>query len=517
MKRSIKSVNIRPGVGFLSLLPHLNYKPWFALAEFVDNALQSFLSHRNELEQIEGEGCRLRVYIELDPVDGGCITIRDNAAGIHEQDYLRAFQPAALPPDRSGLSEFGIGMKSAACWFADYWTVRTSAFGETIERTVAFDTKIIVNDNIEDIIVSEIETRADSHYTEIVLTKLEKIPKGKTIAKIKEHLASIYRMFIRDSILELYFDKELLTCPAQKVLTVPFYKGGSEEAVEWQKEINMDLGLGLRAYGFAALCDKASTSHAGFALFRRNRLIQGSGEETYRPEYIFKHSNSFTYQRLFGEIHLEGFGVSHTKDGFQWEEHEETFLELLKEELDKEPLSLIKQAEGYRARLKPKELKAGVEAAAERTSEVIKNEVISVLQEQLDKPLESNEPEAILPPATALARREINVELNGCQWQITLELSDDPTIGDWIDLCEQPFSTNADASSDVRKIEIRLSVIHPFMERFGGAELSQIEPLVRIGVAIGLAEVIARNSGVRKAGAIRQNINKLLRSALSKP
>jgi hypothetical protein len=33
-----KKVNIRPGVSVLSVLRHLNYSPWFALAELVDNS-----------------------------------------------------------------------------------------------------------------------------------------------------------------------------------------------------------------------------------------------------------------------------------------------------------------------------------------------------------------------------------------------------------------------------------------------------------------------------------------------
>lgn len=521
MKDNIKSVNIRPGVGFLSLLPHLNYKPWFALAEFVDNSLQSYLSYRNELEKIEGEGCKLKVYVELDATDDGRIIIRDNAAGIHEQDYSRAFRPAALPPDRSGLSEFGIGMKSAACWFADYWMVRTSALGENIERTVAFDTKTIVRDDVEDVIVDERSACPNTHYTEIVLTKLEKFPKGKTIGKIKEHLTSIYRMFLRESMLELYFDGESLVYQEPSILIAPFYKRPSEETYEWRKEVNFDFGLGFRAHGFAALRETGSTSHAGFALFRRNRLIQGSGEETYRPASIFERPNSFTYQRLFGEFHLEGFGVSHTKDGFQWEEHEEIFLEFLKEELDKEPLPLLDQAEGYRARLKTKEqikeLKSGAEIATERTSEVIEHEVPRVLQEQLDNPPDNNDPPPTLPPITTLSRREINVDLDGCQWQIILELSDDPSIGDWVDVYDQVITTDSVANGEVRQVGIRLALAHPFMVRFGGAEPSRIEPLLRVAVAIVLAEITARNSGVRQAGAIRHNINKLLRVALSKP
>ena len=49
---AVTSVNIRPDVTILSVLQHLNYRPWFALAEFVDNALESFLENRKEL------GCR---------------------------------------------------------------------------------------------------------------------------------------------------------------------------------------------------------------------------------------------------------------------------------------------------------------------------------------------------------------------------------------------------------------------------------------------------------------------------
>src|SRR5436309_5022540 len=101
---SIQSVNIRPGVSMLSVLSHLNYKPWFAMAEFVDNSLQSFLQHREKLEQLHGADYKLKVSIELNDADGGRIAIRDNAAGIAESDYERAFRPAEVPADRTGLS-----------------------------------------------------------------------------------------------------------------------------------------------------------------------------------------------------------------------------------------------------------------------------------------------------------------------------------------------------------------------------------------------------------------------------
>ena len=136
---AISKRDIRPGVSVLAVLRHLNYRPWYALGEFVDNAVESFAIHKRELENLHGRSVQLRVHIDIDTASPARISIRDNAAGIFESEYTRAFRPAAIPPDRSGLAEFGMGMKSAACWFAPRWTVRTSALGEPVARTVQFD------------------------------------------------------------------------------------------------------------------------------------------------------------------------------------------------------------------------------------------------------------------------------------------------------------------------------------------------------------------------------------------
>ena len=104
----LDTVNIRPGVSILSVLRHLNYRPWYALAEFVDNSLQSFITQRTEIQTADKSDVNLRVAIDLDISDGGRITIRDNAGGILESEYSRAFRPAEIPPDCSGLCEFGM-------------------------------------------------------------------------------------------------------------------------------------------------------------------------------------------------------------------------------------------------------------------------------------------------------------------------------------------------------------------------------------------------------------------------
>ena len=75
-------INIRPGVSVLSVLRHLNYSYWHALGEFVDNALQSYLTNKDAITKADGVAHPLQVKIALSLADGGVITVRDNAAGI---------------------------------------------------------------------------------------------------------------------------------------------------------------------------------------------------------------------------------------------------------------------------------------------------------------------------------------------------------------------------------------------------------------------------------------------------
>jgi hypothetical protein len=188
----IERVNIRPGVRILSILRHLNYKPWFALAEFVDNAVQSYSENRARLESLHGTKFQLRVDIDIESGPLSRITIRDNAAGIARADFPRAFRPAAIPPDRSGLSEFGMGMKSAACWFAPRWRVRTKALDGDVERKIDFDVAKIVNDQIDELDILETSAPPKAHFTEITLDDLFRVPFGRTIGKIGSFRKSFF-------------------------------------------------------------------------------------------------------------------------------------------------------------------------------------------------------------------------------------------------------------------------------------------------------------------------------------
>jgi len=139
-----------------------------------------------------------------------------------------------------------------------------------------------------------------------------------------------------------------------------------------------------------------------------------------------------------------------------------------------------------------------------------------IIDKQLNEEPVSKSPPRTLPPSVATAsKREIEVILRDAKWKITLDLSNDPAVSDWISISDQPSTQSK--IDPIRHVGVRLSLAHPFMERFGGTDPDQIEPLLRLAAAICLAEIVARDSGVSQAGTIRRNINELLRDALSKP
>jgi Histidine kinase-, DNA gyrase B-, and HSP90-like ATPase len=501
-------VEIRPEVAMYSAFARLNYEPWYALAEFVDNALQSYLANRTALQAIHGASFRLHVGVN---VSDDLIEIRDNAAGIAGADFPRAFRPASPPPDTSGLSEFGLGMKAAACWFSRRWSVSTSALGESVERTIVYDIPEITSRGLERLPVAESPYAVTDHYTHLRLEALNVRPKTSAIAKIKRHLASIYRMFLRDGSLDLRVQGEALTYAPPEFLRAARSDNPAGAPIEWRKDLALSLGEGRRIWGWAGLLSTASVVNAGFALFRRDRLIEGSHGDAYRPEVLFRKSNSYTFQRLIGEFSVEGFTVSHTKDGIQWDDLEEEVLHRLRHELDREPLPLLRQAEGYRARLA--RVPAFPVASPADTDTVVGQRVLPLVDAQTQKSSDLELPPSDLFPSPTLPPAETELLLfhQGQRWRVSVEIVTNEAVSEWLDIVEEV------RVADEYELRLRINLAHPFLVRFispGGPELTAF---VRLGVALAMSESAARAAGVRQAGTVRRNLSQLLRGHLAGP
>lgn len=512
-------VDITPGVAILGVLSHLNYEPWYALAEYVDNALQSAHVERDAIHEVE-EDPHLAVNIEIDPAGPGRIIIEDNAGGIRIDDFPRAFRAAEIPPDRSGLSEFGMGMKSASIWFAQKWTVETSSVGDPHVYIVRFDMKDVLSGNHSKLAITTADADVNSHFTRITLTSLNQIPRGRTLGKIRDHMRDIYRTFLRSGELRLVVAGERLHYREPAILVAPDARSQGEtaqEAVRWRKEIDIRLGDSLSAHGFAALREEGSTREAGFALFRRGRIIVGSGDAPYRPSVIYGRGNSYRSQRLFGELNIDGLPVSHTKDGFQWGEYEEQFLEALRAQLDSDPLPLLKQAENYRSRTVNRQQTRLILEATDSTARSIEHtlpstlgDVVSAADVGTSYAVSDDALSVPAPDVTVVAaNRIVEFDLHGQAWEVAVSSVQDSGSTKWL------TRTIDRPSSGPVRVELALNAAHPFVRQFALGDRDSYEAVLRIAVALVVAESLTMDAGLEFVGTMMRHFDELITRALA--
>ena len=327
-----KKINIRPTTSVYATYKNIRYDPWTAIAEFVDNSTQSFYDNEAKLSSIKyWDGLDVEIEYVKDKVHGDTLVIRDNAYGMDFEDFKRAIILDS-PPRKKSRSEFGMGLKTAACWFGICWSVETTRYGDTAKYYAEVDVDALSKYKNEEIAVDETKCSKAEHGTTIRIWKLNRTMSSVQIGKTKNQLRGMYRADLRSGKIHIYYNGEALSYQAPKVLEEELPSG---ETKTWKKDIDISFdfeGEQKRVYGFVALLDEGSTSGAGFTLIREGRVIVGGYENGYRPEEIFEKSNSFVYQRLFGELNLDGWRVTQTKDAFDlYGGLEEVLIEKLKE------------------------------------------------------------------------------------------------------------------------------------------------------------------------------------------
>src|SRR5262245_40680601 len=231
-------VPIRPQVGVFGVFEAVDYKAWYALAEFIDNAVQSALDARasGALPQPHEP---LQVDIDVTSGYGGVVAVRDNAGGIPLDRFRTAFEVGSPPPDTSGLSVYGIGMKSASAWFANRVRITTTVYGEPVRRIVEYDFPKIISNGTQELEVVQQTASAESHGTDVLLTELKNPINTKTHSKVRDHLTSIYRNYIRDGRLVLTYQGDVLAYQDPEVLTASFCKTPGQTALTWRKDLDI--------------------------------------------------------------------------------------------------------------------------------------------------------------------------------------------------------------------------------------------------------------------------------------
>ena len=319
-------LNIQPAASILNVFSRLSYKPWYAIAEFVDNSTQSYISHQDELDNDEFFE-KLVVDVRYDS-EKNTLTITDNAYGMEIDRFKDAIILDSRNETQSGRNEFGMGLKTAASWFGNVWTVKSTKYGSNNRYVATVDIPKLKEDNLNSIEIHRDHVDPKTHETEIIIEQVtKKITGARTIGKIRDLLSSMYRRDINNRNIEVLFNGVPIEFEDYPVLT-------NFRGKEWKKDLDFRVQFLDKEYkvtGFVAIMNPGSFSKSGFALFRQDRVVIGGTDENYKPYDIFGQAQSQRSLKLFGELNMNDFPVNQAKDGFIWDDGlEDAFIDELK-------------------------------------------------------------------------------------------------------------------------------------------------------------------------------------------
>ena len=361
-------VDVSPEMQLYKILQRQSYDIGTALAEFVDNSVQSFVDKNKAIKAIDGRDSVLRILIVVDSREGS-IVIKDNAGGINRSDFQKAIRMGndrGINPNSESLSVYGIGMKTSAIWFSNNWSVETSALGSSEKLIANFDLDNLLYTGSTKIEVLSQPEDEKLHYTNIIISNcLRGLDESEEYFKdtVLPYLQETFFKF-KDIHIEIEYDSLVLQStqaflidPAP--LEYPRVDGKgeklSDELVVWRRKLNF-LHQGKRVRGFVMIMDPGSYKSPGIRLLRNRRVILGTkgGDRQNKPENILGTSNKYAAQRLYGELTLNEFSVNFMKSGF--DENMDALYRALRSELIARPPDLeedfISQATNFRKNLK---------------------------------------------------------------------------------------------------------------------------------------------------------------------
>ncbi len=321
-------IQLELGYQVIQSYKRLSYTPWHAIAELVDNSTQSYFDNQEELDEALTESPnKLFVGIVYEPADGGLLRVSDSAMGMSYDELVNALRVGFPPKNTSGRSKYGMGMKTASCWIGNKWTVRTKKLGETVEHNISVDVnKIASGEN--DLSHRGVQGKSRSeHYTIIEIKEHNQVFRGRTLGKIKDYLRSIYRQDLRRNSVTIEWQGNALEWCDKDFLFLEAPDGSI-----YKKDFKFTVN-DKKVNGWVGVLSKGSRAKAGFSILNADRVVRG-WPESWRPEriYGFQGRNDLINQRLVGEIYLDGFEVSHTKDDILWHGDEQEEVEKLLEQ-----------------------------------------------------------------------------------------------------------------------------------------------------------------------------------------
>lgn len=207
---------------------------------------------------------------------------------------------------------------------------------------------------------------------------------------------------------------------------------------------------------------------------------------------------------MIGEIDVSELQVTSFKDQIDWRTGQENELQSkLRALLESSEYPMLKMAQNYRSTSKSPSAKNTVKRSMEDSSDALEKMFGNANISELEKP----SPEDAFTPLNIADIEERS---------ITLPFDGNPTLIFRVVIEEgdaKLFRMNYEPEEGY---VFTINRAHPFMNSFANLPGADLDPIFRMSLALGFAELLGKNAGLDHSEYIRQKINRILSDALSK-
>ena len=451
-------IQLELGLPVIQSYKRLSYTAWHAIAELVDNATQSYFNNQDELNKaFSAANESLCIGVVYEREGAGLLRVSDNAMGMSYDELTNALKVGFPPENTSGRSKYGMGLKTASCWIGNKWTVRTKRLGETTEHRVTVDVDTIAKGNSDLGYTATTGRPEGHHYTVVEIRDHNQVFHGRTIGKIKDFLRSMYRQDLRRGLATIEWQGSPLEWNDSDLQFLEARDGSI-----YKKNFEF-YAAGKKVNGWAGVLSSGGRAKAGFSILHADRVVRG-WPESWRPETIFgfQGRNDLINQRLVGEIHLNDFEVSHTKDDILWYGDEQEQVEKLLQEECADYIEVARQhRKGQEDPTGPSDLE--VQAAIDELQQELSSKVLSdTITLEVVPPPEAVH-QAQLPLLDSVADRDptFQATFEGYPLEIRGFLVHDASPNDLYVVVE---------ATDDERILIIVNTQHPHWKQLSGSE-----------------------------------------------
>jgi len=326
----------------------------------------------------------------------------------------------------------------------------------------------------------------------------------------------MYRAFINKDEIEIRYNGSSLKYKEPKILKAVDMRDVDDEVINpkkkiWKKKFDFTFQCGnkkRKVHGKIGIRETMDGKRAGFAVFRRNRLIFGSDDQPWRPLKIIRQEGSAIAKRLYGELYFDDeMEVTHTKDNLNWSESDqESFLNKLKSVINSDELPIISQADRFKKNDPTNENSKAQEKATESAVEKISKAMRALEDVEAPKSVEIPKELPKTKSKPIVKRKKIHFEDQ--TWTVYIKLNRDKETHnqDWLQISLDPKSRKN------KTIEIQIMMNKGYTSQYFGDQEHELEGLELLASYIALAEIISKERGERNTHLTRYYINKIIDS-----